>query len=295
MEKDENKDGLQKKEVRIDAFDFFIVMLKHKKLILTVVIGAGLITALYGLFLKGSKPLPPPTLTYRSDCELIINVNNHRSVLNLNAVLMAEIAKSDLIQKRTFLKCQQAGKKYFENMTYEAFGEILRFEADSAKQILTVAVTSKNAQSSQNILSCVVSQLSGVLKDDDIEPLEVKRSYLLNKYQMSKDGYQKKLFLDRLVVVDEQIFTIKNMKYYYPGTLKTSSVPQVQPKGGKWINPIQDAKPISLILWTVIAMFMALLVSITIAFLLEYFQNLKAAAPEKQRAIERLLRFRDRD
>ncbi|MCX5829770.1 MAG: hypothetical protein NTV58_17505 [Deltaproteobacteria bacterium] len=295
MEKDENKNGLQKKEGRIDAFDFFIVILKHKKLILTVVIVAGLITALYGLFLKKNNPLPPPASMYRSDCDLIINVSNNHSVLNLNAVLMAEIAKSDLIRKRTFLKCQQVGKKYFDNMTYETFSEILKFESDSAKQILTVTVTSKDAQSSQNILSCFVSQLSDVLKDDDIEPLEAKRSYLRNKYQMSKDSYQKKLFLDRLVVVDDQIFTIKNMKYYYYGAIKSSPVPQVQSQSAKWTNPIQGAKPVSLVLLSVIAMFIALLVSITLAFLLEYFQNLKAAAPQKLRAMEKLLSFRNRD
>jgi len=272
----DNKDGVQKKEVSIDAFDFFTVLLKYKKLILAMVIGAGLLSALYGLFLKKDHT-PPPVLMYRSECALLINSNS-------NVDYMIANIKSKLILKGVFVKCQQMGKD-FGNMTYETFGKMMKFDVDSASKILNIAVESKDPQSSQNALTCFVSQFNDVLKANALEPLESKRSYFRTKYKLSTDAYEKQSLAERLVHVDEQIFTIKSMKYYNYETIRST---QVQSQG-------QGTKPLNPILLTLFMMFLALMVAVTIAFLLEYFQNLKTSEPQKLRAMKKLLRFRDRD
>lgn len=279
MKQENNNDSLQKKEAGIDAFDFFIVILKYKKLILAMVIGAGLLSALYVLL---PKTTAPPVLMYRSECALLINTRDS------NVETIAAKVKYEQILKEVLEKCQHM-EKDLVNMTYEAFAKMIKFNADPASQTLNIVVESKDPQLSQKTLLCFVSQFRDVLRDDTLEPLKANRSNLLKIFHSSENTHLKRALADRIVFHEEQIFSIKNAKYYESGIMKSSSGSQVQSQDAK---PVKSVNPI---VFVALTMFLALLVSVTIAFILEYFQNLMKAEPQKLRAMKKSLRFRGRD
>jgi hypothetical protein len=269
MKQDKNEDVLGKMEVKINVFDFLIVIMKHKKLILVIVFITGLFSATYSLTLKDHSL---PKVMYRSECILRINPSDQLNIDGTNLESMALRIKSDLIPKSVFSKCQmQIGE--LVNIQYEEFFDMIKFEIvnnEPNANWFRISMETADPQLSQNILICFISELSNYLRDNTLESLESKKSFLRHNYEASNDIYKKQHYAEQIILIDKQINAIKIRNNYIFDWQSLPSAPKEYYQGSKSVNPI---------LLTVFLMFISLILSITLSFFLEYLHTLKEKEP----------------
>lgn len=284
MKQDKNEDVLGKMEVKIIVFDFLIVIMKHKKMILFIVFIAGLFSATYSLTLKNHSL---PKVMYRSECILALKENDQINVDGTNLESMALRMKSSEMFKSIFSKCQMQNSE-FRNIQYETFSDMIKFESvntEPGAYWFRMSMETAEPQLSQNLLICYIAGLSNYLRDNTMESLESKKSFLRRNYEASKDISKKQYYTEQIILIDKQVNVIKSEKYYMFDLRSPPSAPKEYYQGLKSVNPI---------LMIGFVMFVSFIFSITLSFFLEYLRTLKEKEPEKLRYLENLLRFRSR-
>ena len=279
MKQDKNDDVLEKVEEKINIFNFLNVVLKYKKLIIVIVFIAGSFSAIYYLILKDHSLSTFPKVMYRSESVLIIKPSNQNNIDGTNLESMVLRVKSDAILKSIFSKFQTQNSE-FRNIQYETFSKMFRCDVvniDANKSGFRISMETADPQLSQNILICFISELSNYLKDNTVESLESKRSFLRHNYEISSDINKKQHYADQIIFIDKQINDIKVQNYYIFEVWSQPSAPKEYYQGSK------SASPILLIGFIIL---LSLILSITLAFFLEYLHNLREKEQEKLRHLK---------
>ncbi|MCX5829772.1 MAG: hypothetical protein NTV58_17515 [Deltaproteobacteria bacterium] len=279
MKQDKNDDILQKVEGKINVFDFLNVFLKYKKLIMMIVLIAGSTSAIYYLILKDHSLSTFHKVMYRSESVLLIKPSNQNNIDGTNLESMVLRIKSDAILKGVFSKFHTQNSE-FRNIQYETFSKMFRCDVvniDANKSGFRISMETADPQLSQNILICFISELSNYLKDNTVESLESKKSFLRHNYEISSDINKKQHYADQIIFIDKQINDIKAQNYYIFEVWSQPSAPKEYYQGSKSANPI-------LLIGFII--FLSLILSITFAFFLEYLHNLREKEPEKLRHLK---------
>ena len=278
-----NDDVLQKTEVKINVFDFLRVVLKYKKFILMIVIITGSVTAIYYLTLKDHSL---PKVMYRSECVLIIKPSDRNNIDGTNLESMVLRVKSNAILKSIFSKIQMQNSE-FRNIKYEDFSNMFSCNVatiDASNAGFRISMETADPQLSQNMLVVFISELSNYLKNNTMESLESKKSFLRHNYEVASDIYKKQQYAEQVIFIDKQINNIMANTYYIFKIHSFPSAPTEYYQGSKPANPM---------VLIVFIIFLALIFSITLSYFLEYLLTLKEEAPEKLRHLRKLLCLKD--
>lgn len=279
MKQDKNDDVLAKAEVTINIYDFFIVIAKHKKLILTIMLIAGLSSTIYHLIIKDHSL---PKVMYRSECIIRIDPSDQNNIDGTNLDSMTLRMKSNELLNSAFSKCQMQNNG-IKNVR-QPFSSMIRSEVVNAEaNRFRISVETADPQLSQNILICFISELSNYLKDNTIESLEARKSLLRSNIDLSNDVNKKQQYAEQIISIDKQIKAITTKDYYTFDLYSPPSAPREYYQGFKSADPM---------LLTVFIMFVSSILAITLSFILEYLHYLKAKEPEKLWHLKKILRFR---
>jgi capsular polysaccharide biosynthesis protein len=273
------RDDLEKAEVNIDAFDFLIVILKRKKMILMMLISGVLLSLAYVLYFN-PRPAMDTAPTYRSEIVIVVSPDNQDYGRGLNLEDVYFKLKNEIVVGRIFSKCQESDPS--DKMTREALIKAVDVTGDAGKHHITIAIEAKIPQTSQRLIDCFALQMEGVLKETVLHDLTLRQSHLREQCKSASELEQKSLRA-RLILLEERKFMVESMKLFE--VVKPPVAPVLKKPRTKILNSPGIA--------IAFIMLLMLLLAVVLSFALEYFHNLKEQEPEKLRRIRSLLRFRD--
>ena len=311
MEED-NKDKYQiDLEEEINLLDYLIVLLKHKWMIISLVVATGTFTVIYSLLLPN---------IYRSECTIApieaektslgdrlsalggfgamiasqVAVGGSGSLEKFEVVLKSRELTNKVVQEHNLLplifpeswdKKALKGKNKMPSLqdAYRSMQDMLKIEPNKKSNVLKLSFEYADAGDAQRILHYYVTGLSEFLRQQTLENAAAQRDYLRQQLAQTSDSIFRTKLAELLAQQIEKEALARVQKFYGFDIIDPPFIPE------KKFKPKRRQICLTSVL---VAFFMA----VFLAFFMEYTQNLKKREdPERLEKLKKSLRLRSRD
>lgn len=294
----------QPDEDEINLLDLFLVLLKYKWFIASIVTAAGILAVVVSLLMtniyRSSATIAPqepekspslPSITGLGAISSFLGLGGNTSLANLQVVLQSRelsqriIRKYDLLQV-LFADVWDAGKKQWlqEPPPTEQDGiallkdSLLTVSADDAKNVLYVNFDYQDPAFAKLMVERYLTELSETMREEILQGASEKSGFLQQELAKTSDVLMKDKISELLANEIEKMTFARVQKYYNFEVVD----PPIVPDANKKIKP---KRALICILSVIVAFF----VSVFAVFFLEFLRNLKTHADPDQLA--RLRRY----
>ncbi len=294
-------------EDEINLLDLLIVLLKHKKMIVAVVLLVAVLAVLYSLQL---------TNIYRSECTLaptsqekggggLAALGGFGAMVASEAGLMGtgSLDQYDIVLKsrdltNTILKKYDLMPFLFEKAwdgknrrwkvkkpptlqdAYKVMQGMLKAVSDKKQNVLRLSFDFKDPQTAQTMLNYYVVGLSEFLRRQTLDDAAAQQTQLYEQLAKTSDPLLKNKLYELIARQIEKETLARVQKYYSFNVIDTAFVPE---------KKFKPKRAQICLLSVVVAFFMA----VFLAFFLEYLENLKTREdPERLANLKNALRLR---
>jgi hypothetical protein len=316
----ENTEKIRDEGVReIDLIDLLLVLLKHKWLILSSVAVAAVFGFIYPILqsesLENKKlPLSEEPAIYYSEC--LIEANQvpldriTRLILRRNFVFQM-IEENHL--RNDFQKVFKAEKKG-NNAGHEwvSLREIYRSLNDNlflspSGNLLTIGFASRQKDFPPKVVNAFIFSLSENFRKRELESNTKQLDSLSRRLVDARDPFLKARIAERVTMQMDKLAQIRSVKYYGFDLLDPPSLIdrvrivwkgsekriESQESRGVPPPPIRPKRPKYGMIFLLLIL-ASLVVSVTLAFFLEYLGNMKTREPGKVAALKRYFSIRQK-
>ena len=298
--------GMPVEEDEINLLDLFIVLLKHKVMILSVVILAGIGAVAASLLMTNvyrSEATIAPTTQEKGAGALSAlggfgamiateaGIGGSGSLEQFDVVLKSRELTNTLVEQHHLLPIlfeddwDAAAKRWKEEPPkaediQEAVKGIFKITPDKNQNVVRLSFEHKDPKTAQAILNYYIVGLSEFLRRQTLEDAAAQQEHLLQQLAHTSDPLLKNRLYELIAKQIEKETLAKVQKYYSFNVIDPASVPE---------KKFKPKRALICVLSVVVAFFIA----IFLAFLLEYVHNLKKNEdPERLADLRRALRLR---
>jgi uncharacterized protein involved in exopolysaccharide biosynthesis len=297
---------VEAEEDEINLLDLFIVLLKHKVMILTVVILTGIAAVTASLLM---------TKIYRSEATIVptgqdqgagalsalggfgaliaseAGIGGSGSLEQFDVVLKSRELTNIIVQQHNLLPIlfeddwDAEAKRWKEEPPklediQKAVENIFSISADKKKNVMRLSVEDKDPKMAQTILNYYIVGLSEFMRRQTLTDAAAQREHLLQQLANTTDPLLKNRLYELVAKQIEKETLAKVQKYYSFDVIDPAFVPE---------KKYRPKRALICVLSVTVAFFFA----VFLAFFLEYIQNLtRNEDPERLAGLRRALRWR---
>ncbi len=290
----------------INLLDFFIVLLKHKMMILAVVAIASVASVAAALLLPNiyrSESTIAPSAQEKGAGGLAAlggfgamiaaeaGITASGSLEQFEVVLKSWELTNSIIKKHDLLpvlfedswdtekkKWNKDPPKYEDS--YKKMHGLLKITADKKKNVIKISFESKNPKIAQNIVNYYIVGLSEFLREQILSDASAHKTQLAEQLAITSDPLLRNRLYDLMAKQIEKETLAKVQKYYSFTVIDPAFVPEMK---------FKPRRAMICVISVVVASFIA----VFLAFVLEYVNNLKTREnPERIANIRKYLRFK---
>lgn len=288
-------------EEDIDLMDYFEILLKHKRMILFLVVFSGFMAVVVSLFMDN---------IYRSEATISLretenNVPSFASLGGLGGMVASQLGiggggsleKLEVVSKSRDLSLRvmekyklmpilfaddwDAGKngwKVEEPPTLQdglkEIKELLGVTTDVKKSTITVSFENEDPETAKKVVDYYLNELSGSLREEVIRDANENMRFFKEQLERTNDAMlREKIYALLAKEIEKETFA-KAQKYYGFLVLDPPIVPDLDKK----VKPKRA-------LICILAVFVAFFFSVFLSFFLEFVKKIKAEDPERYRNI----------
>jgi|SRR3989339_633530 len=292
-------------EDEINLLDLFIVLLRHKVMIISVVFLAGVAAVVVSLLMTNiyrSEVMIAPTAQEKGGALSALGgfgamiaseagIGAGGSLEQFEVVLKSRELTSAIVREKNLLPVlfedgwDAAAKKWKDEPPktediYKAVQTLLEVKPDKKKNVMVVGFQSKDPEKAKQILDYFVVGMSEFLRQQKLEEAVAQQKHLYQQLTQTTDPLLKNKLYELIAKQIETETLAKVQKYYSFNIIDPSFVPERKFK----------PKRAQICLLTVVVAFF---IAIFLAFFLEYIKNLGTREdPERLANLRRYLRFR---
>ncbi|MDI6726801.1 MAG: Wzz/FepE/Etk N-terminal domain-containing protein [Smithellaceae bacterium] len=295
-------------EDEIHLLDLFIILLKHKVMIISLVILTGIGAVIYSLQLPDiyrSEAIIAPTAQEKGAGGLAslgglgamiaseAGINVSGSIDQFNVVLKSRELTHIIIEKHNLMPVlfkkswDDKGKRWttekpplFDD-AYKRIHGLLAIMPDKKQNILRLSFELEDPRLTQTILNYYITGLSEFLRNQTLEEAAAHQVHLAQQLTTTGDPLLKNKLYELIARQIEKETLAKIQKYYSFNVIDPSFVPErkFKPKRAQIC---------------IISVLVAFFIAIFLAFFREYVHNLKTHEdPERLNNLKKYLRFRN--
>ncbi|MBW6484675.1 MAG: hypothetical protein K0B01_00775 [Syntrophobacterales bacterium] len=300
--------GAMPEEDEINLLDLFIVLLRHKVMIISVVFLAGVAAVVASLLMTNiyrSEVMIAPTAQEKGGALSALGgfgamiaseggIGAGGSLEQFEVVLKSRELTGAIVREKNLLPVlfedswDAAAKKWKDEPPktediYKAVEALLDVKPDKKKNVMTVAFQSKDPAQAKQILDYFVVGMSEFLRQQKLEEALAQQKHLYQQLALTTDPLLKNKLYELIAKQIETETLAKVQKYYSFNIIDPSFVPERKFK----------PKRAQICLLTVVVAFF---IAIFLAFFLEYIKNIGTREdPERLANLRKYLRFRTKD
>ncbi len=298
-------------EDEISLIDLLLVIMKHKVLIIVMVLLTGIGAVLFSLH---------QTNIYRSEATIVPKIQEKTGLNPLNALggfggaiaddlglggggslekfevaLKSRNLTSRVIKKHDMLPLlfpetwNTKEKKWETEISptlqdgWKAIQNLLTIKSDTQKNTLNIGFDHPDPKTAKNVLGYFLTELSEVLREEVLEDATENMRFFKKQLEQTRDPMlQEKIYTLLAKEIEKETFA-RAQEYYSFLILD----PPFAPDKDKKVKP---KRAMICILSVTVAFFL----SVFAAFFLEYFQRMKAEEPETYGKLKNAMRLRSR-
>jgi len=292
-------------EDEINLLDLFIVLLRHKVMIIAVVFLAGVAAVVASLLMTNiyrSEVMIAPTAQEKGGALSALGgfgamiaseagIGAGGSLEQFEVVLKSRELTNTIVKEKNLLPVifedswDPQAKQWKDEPPktediYKAVQSLLEVKPDKKKNVMAVAFQDKNPEMAQKILDYFVVGMSEFLRQQKLEEAAAQQKHLYQQLTQTSDPLLKNKLYELIAKQIEAETLAKVQKYYSFNIVDPSFVPErkFKPKRAQIC---------------VLAVVVAFFIAIFLAFFLEYVKNIgKREDPERLANLRRYLRFR---
>ncbi|MCF8070268.1 MAG: hypothetical protein K9L30_16920 [Desulfobacterales bacterium] len=289
--------ALDTEEDEINLLDLFLVVLKHKILIIGIVFLTGLGALLYSLTMPNIY-LSEATISPKEDDKNSANplsslgggqigIGGGGSLEKLELMLKSRELTRRVIHKHDLLpilypdRWDDKAKKWREGQepTIQdgwqlVNGSLLKIKADTGFSTLKVGIEHKDPDTAQKIVNYYMVELSEALREEVIHDASEKMKFFEEQLNYITDSMMRDKVYALLAKEIEKDTFARAQKYYSFNVVDPPIVPDLNKK-------IRPKRKLICILSVLVAFFMAIFIS----FLMEFVHRVKTDDPERYRKV----------
>lgn len=311
MREEENNQDLYYEEDEINLLDLFIVLLKHKRMIFSVVFIAGVVAVVASLLM---------TDIYRSECTIApieqeqtsmssrlsalggfgamvasqVGIGGAGSLEKFEIVLKSREMTKQVVEKHKLM--QVIFKDSWDKKTktwkteepptlqdaYEAVQGMLEIKPDKKNGVMKLGVLFPDPAVAQKLLNYYVNGMSEFLRHQSLENVAIQSKALQGQLVTATDPLLRAKLVEIIAQYVEKETLAKVQKYYGFNVIDPPFIPE------KKFKPKRSQ---ICILSVIVAFFMA----IFLAFIMEYVGNLKKNEdPERFEKLKKYIKLRNK-
>ncbi|MDZ4163734.1 MAG: Wzz/FepE/Etk N-terminal domain-containing protein [Smithellaceae bacterium] len=302
----DNKDATAEED-EIHLLDLFIVLLKHKVMIISIVFLTGIAAVAYSLYLPNiyrSEAVIAPTTQekgigafaaldgLRAMISTEAGTGVSGSISQFNLTLKSREFSHSIIRKHNLMpvlfadswdeknKRWRAAKPPVFDDAYDKIHDLFKIAPDNKQNVLRLSFEYDDPQTAQTMLNYYITELSEFLRKETLEEVATQKTHLARQLAMTTDPLLKNILIQ---LIGKQIIKetqSKIMKYFSFTVIDPAFVPE------KKVKPERAQIVASSV---AVAFFLA----IFLAFFLEYARNLKTREdPERLANLRRSWKLR---
>ena len=294
-------------EDEINLLDLFIVLLRHKIMIISVVFLTGIAAVVISLLMTNiyrSEATISPTTQEKSGALSALGgfgamiaseagISASGSLEQFEVVLKSRELTSKIVREHNLLPVLfedgwDPVKKGWKDESpkaediYKAVHELLEVKPDKKKNVMTVGFQSKDPETAKTILEYFIVGMSEFLRQQTLKDAEAQQKHLYQQLSQTTDPLLKNKLYELIAKQIEQETLAKVQKYYSFNIIDPSTVPE---------RKYKPKRAQICVLSVVVAFFIA----VFLAFFLEYVKNLGTREdPERLADLRKSLRLRAR-
>ena len=283
-------------EDEINLLDLFLVLLKHKKMIIGTVAVAGIGAVIVSLLLtniyRSSATIAPQATENSSPVSALsglgavggfLGIGGNTDLSKLEVVLKSRELTRRIVTKYKLLPLLfadnwDAGKKKWltdepptEQDAIKAAKTIFSVSADIKKEIITVNFDHRDPVFAKQVVGYYLTELSEILRETTLRDAEEKVNFLQEELNRTSDVLLKEKISELLAnEIEKEIFA-RAQKYYSFEVIDPPIVP----------DPDKKLKPKRALI-CILSVFVAFFLAVFGAFFLEFVHNIKKEADPEQ-------------
>ena len=295
-------------EDEINLLDLFIVLLKHKRMIFSIVFAAGVIAVIASLSM---------TKIYRSECIIVpveqekgsrlsalgglgamvasqVGVGGSGSLEKFDVVLKSRELTNSLVKRHNLMPIiyddawDEKNKKWKAEDpptlqdAYKSMQGMLTIKPDKKNNVLKLGFLFPDPEVAQKMLNYYVNGLSEFLRGQVLETASAQEKYLRKELERASDPLLRTKLTDLIASQIERQTLAKVQKCYGFDVIDPPFVPE------KRFKPRRS-------LICILTVMVAFFVAVFLAFFIEYIGNLKKNEdPERLENLKRYMRLRNK-
>jgi uncharacterized protein involved in exopolysaccharide biosynthesis len=295
-------------EDEINLLDLFIVLLKHKVMILSVVFLAGVAAVVISLLMTNiyrSEATIAPTEQEKGSGALSalggfgamiaseVGIGATGSLEQFDVVLNSRELTSSIVKQHNLLSVLfeddwDPVKKSWKDEPpkaediYKVVHNLLTVTPDKKQNVIQVSFESKDPKMAQTILDYFIVGMSEFLRRQTLEDAVAQRVHLSQQLSKTADPLLKNRLYELIAKQIEKETLAKVQKYYSFNVIDPPYVPELK---------FKPKRALICVISVVVAFFMA----IFLAFFMEYVKNLKTHEdPERLASLRKSMRLRNK-
>lgn len=298
-------------EDEINLLDLFLVLLKHKKMIISIVVAAGIGAVIVSLLLtniyRSSATIAPQATQSRSPVSALSGLGAVGGFLgiggNTDLSKLEVVLKSRELTKRIVTKYELLPFLFADNWDPEkkawrteeppteqdaiqkVRGEMLSVSSDDKKGIITVNFDHRDPAFAKQMVEHYLTELSEVLRETTLHDAEEKAHFLRDELSKTSDVLLQEKISELLAKEIEKETFARAQKYYSFEVIDPPMVP----------DPDKKVKPKRALI-CVLTVFVAFFLAVFAAFFLEFVRNVKKEAePDQLEQLRKYASFKEKD
>jgi hypothetical protein len=291
VENDQYQDKEQQKEANL--LDLLIVLLKHKWMILSIVLVTAVISIVYIKFyvVKKTSDLAPVTQMnlYYSDCVIesdLVPIDSINTIL-LSRTLTTSLAEAHKLKQIRLEIWDEKENKWItvQTRSLEEANSFPTVKIKRMNDILNLSVLSTSSDLPQKLLNDYLKKISEYFQQRDLKNYESMLRIYQQQLDVVKDPILRMRLMDTILVTRNQLMRARSDSYYGFNIID----PPLAPISMTTLPPKQPKQPNygMIILLLVLASFV---IAVSLAFIIEYMNHMKIKEPEKYNLVRKYLR-----
>jgi uncharacterized protein involved in exopolysaccharide biosynthesis len=298
-------------EDEINLLDLFLVLLKHKKMILATVavaaVGAVIVSLLMTNIYRSSATIAPqatqsstqvPTLSGLGAVSSFLGIGGSTDLSKLEVILNSRELTKRIVTKYELLPLLFAddwdrAKKAWridepptvQDAIKKVTGDMFSVSSDDKQGIITVNFDHPDPAFAKQMVEYYLTELSEVLRETTLHDAEEKANFLKQEMSKTSDVLLQEKISELLAKEVEKETFAHAQKYYSFEVIDPPMVP----------DPDKKVKPKRALI-CVLTVFVAFFLAVFFAFFLEFVRNVKKGAePEQLEQLHKYSSFKGKD
>lgn len=295
VENDQCQNKEQQKEVGF--LDLLIVLLKHKWMILSIVLLTTVISTAY-IYIKfyGVKKAPPRATAaqvnlYYSDCGIesdLVPIDSINMIL-LSRTLTTSMSEAHKLKKIGLEIWDEKENKWMtvQTKTLEETGLFPTVKIKKTNNTITLSVVSMNNDLPQKLLNDYLKEISEYFRQRDLKNYESKLRLYRQQLDIAKDYILRTRLMDTILVTMNQLTRARSDAYYGFNIIDPPSDPISMPAP----VPAPPSKQPNYGMVVLLLMLASFIIAVSLAFIIEYINNMRIREPGKYDLMKKYLRL----